>query len=139
MMMNIPSITEIGSELIGRLHGPFSFRFVLQPLMASIFAIRDGVKDAREGRPAYFWRVMAHSAERRELLREGWHRVLRVVILGVVMEVLYEVIVFKAIRPLQLVVIVLGLAFVPYVLLRGPVNRIARYWIGSRNHRKKAA
>jgi predicted thioredoxin/glutaredoxin len=139
MMMNIPSITEFGSELIGRLHGPFSFRFVLQPLMASIFAIRDGVKDARAGKPAYFWNVVTQPAERQELLREGWHRVLRVVIIGVVMEVLYEVIVFHAIRPLQLVVIVLGLAFVPYLLVRGPVNRITRRWIGREKLRKKAA
>ena len=139
MMLNIPSITEIGSELLGRLHGPFSFRFVLQPLMAAFYAVRYGVKDAREGKPAYFWSVVAHPTERRELLREAWHHVLRVIILGVVMEVLYEIIVFKAIRPLQLVLVVLGLAFVPYVLLRGPVNRIARRWIGSRNHRKKAA
>ena len=137
--MNIPSITEMGSELIGRLHGPFAFRFVLQPLMASIFAIRYGVKDAREGKPAYFWSVVAHPAERRELLREGWGHVLRVVILAVVMEVLYEIIVFKAIRPLQLVLVVLGLAFVPYLLLRGPINRIARHWIGSGKQRKKAA
>jgi predicted thioredoxin/glutaredoxin len=139
MMMNIPSITEFGSELIARLHGPFSFRFVLQPLMGSIFAIRDGVKDARAGKPAYFWNVVKQPAERRELLREAWHRVLRVVIIGVVMEVLYEIIVFHAIRPLQLVVIVLGLAFVPYLLIRGPVNRIARRWIGPEKLRKKAA
>jgi predicted thioredoxin/glutaredoxin len=139
MMMNIPSITEIGSDLIGRLHGPFSFRFVLQPLMASIFAIRDGLKDAHAGKPAYFWDVVTQPARRREMLSEGWHRVLRVVMIGVVMEVLYEVIVFKRIQPLQLVVVVLSLAFVPYLLLRGPVNRIATRWIGSRNHRKKAA
>lgn len=138
-MMNIPSLPEFASELVGRLHGPFAFRFVLQPIMASIFAIRDGVKDAREGKPAYFWNVVTQPAERRELLREGWYRVLRVVILGVVMEVLYQVIVFKAIRPLQLVVIVLGLAFVPYLLLRGPINRIARRWVGSHPSRKKAA
>jgi hypothetical protein len=55
------------------------------------------------------------------------------------MEVLYEIIVFHAIRPLQLVVIVLGLAFVPYLLIRGPVNRIARRWIARGTQRKKAA
>jgi hypothetical protein len=63
---------------------------------------------------------------------------LRVIALGVVMELLYEVIVFKAIQPLQLVVVVLGLAFIPYVILRGPVNRIARRWIAA-HPRKKAA
>jgi hypothetical protein len=138
MMLNIPSITEIGSDLVGRLHGPFSFRFVLQPIMAAAFAVRDGTLDARRGRPAYTWSVVTHGAERRALLREAWQRVLRVIVLGVVMELLYEVIVFKRIQPLQLVIVVLGLAFVPYVVLRGPVNRIARRWIAS-HPRKKAA
>jgi len=137
--MGIPSAAEIWSEMIGRLHGPFAFRFVLQPVMAAIYAIRYGVKDAREGKPAYFWSVVTHPAERRALLREAWHHVLRVVILSVVMEVLYEIIVFKAIRPLQLVLVVFGLAFVPYLLLRGPINRIARRWIGNNKLRKKAA
>jgi hypothetical protein len=136
--MDIPSITEIGSDLIGRLYGPFSFRFVLQPIMAAIFAVRDGVRDAKRGWPPYFWRVVANPAERRELLREGWHNTLRVIVLGVVMEVLYEVIVFERIQPLQLVVVVLGLAYVPYLLLRGPANRIARRWITA-HPRKKAA
>jgi hypothetical protein len=35
-------------------------------------------------------------------------------------------------------VVVFGLAFVPYVILRGPVNRIARHWIVA-HPRKKAA
>jgi hypothetical protein len=48
------------------------------------------------------------------------------------------VIVFKAIQPLQLVVVVLGLAFVPYVILRGPVNRIARRWIAAHPQKKAA-
>jgi hypothetical protein len=138
-MLDIPSLQEFGSELIGRLHGPFAFRFVLQPLMASIYALRVGVKDAREGKPAYFWSIVANPAGRRELLREGLHHVLRVIEIGVAMELLYELIVFKAVRPLQLVVVVLGLAFVPYLLLRGPINRIARLWIGSGKPRKKAA
>jgi hypothetical protein len=96
------------------------------------------VNDARRQAGA-FWSIVSNPAGRRELLREGLHHVLRVIQLGVVMELLYELIVFKAIRPVQLVVVVLGLAFVPYLILRGPINRIARWWIGSRQPRKKAA
>jgi hypothetical protein len=40
--------------------------------------------------------------------------------------------VFRGVHPLQLVVIVLLLAFVPYLLLRGPVNRIARRFMRTR-------
>jgi hypothetical protein len=129
--MNIPSITDFASDLIDRLHGPFSFRFVLQPIMAAIYAVRDGVLDAYEGKPAYFWSILSKPG-RRAHISEGWHRVLRVIVLGVVMDVLYQLIVFKTIYIPQLVTIVLGLAFVPYLLLRGPINRLARHWIAGR-------
>ena len=35
------------SHLIGRIHGPLNFRLVLQPTIAIVFAIRDGLEDAR--------------------------------------------------------------------------------------------
>ena len=120
------------SDLVGRLHGPFAFRFILQPLMAGIAALHDGLADARGGRPAYFWSILTNPSARRALLREGWHRVARVIVLGVVMDVLYQLIEFRTIRPLQLVVIVLTLAFIPYVLLRGPIGRIARHWMSTK-------
>src|SRR5262245_53787241 len=93
---------RIVSDLIGRLHGPFAFRFVLQPVMAALLAVHDGLTDAREGKPAYLWRMMMRPGERRALLREGWHRVARVIMLGVVMDVLYQLIEFRWIHPLQL-------------------------------------
>jgi hypothetical protein len=54
--------------------------------------------------------------------------VTRVILLGVVMDTIYQLIVFRWIHPLQLVVVVLGLAFLPYVVLRGPIGRIASAW-----------
>jgi hypothetical protein len=126
------AITRFVSDLIGRLHGPFSFRFVLQPLMAVLYATRHGIADARQGRPPYFWTIFTSRRDRWELLREGKNAVARVLALGVVMDVIYQLMVFHWIYPIQLVVIVLALAFVPYVLLRGPINRIARAWITRR-------
>ena len=35
-------------------------------------AIRDGVKDARAGRPAYFWSLLTEDGHRGERLHEGW-------------------------------------------------------------------
>lgn len=125
-------LTRMWSDLAARVHGPFSFRFVLQPLMGLIYAARDGIVDARQGRPAYFWTVFTRRSERWELLREGGKAVARVIALGVVMDVVYQLLVFRRIHPFELVVIVLTLAFVPYVLARGPINRIARAWITRR-------
>jgi hypothetical protein len=121
-------ITTFVSELIGRLHGPFSFRFVLQPLMALLYAARDGLADARAGRSPYFWTMFTRPEERSSLLREGWHATTRVIVLGAAMDAIYQLIVFRWIHPLQLAVVVLGLAFLPYVLLRGPIGRIASSW-----------
>ena len=42
-------LTRIFENLIDRVSGPMKFRLILQPLMATIFAIRSGLKDAKEG------------------------------------------------------------------------------------------
>jgi hypothetical protein len=117
------------SDLIARLSGPMTFRLLLQPMMAALYAIRDGIEDAREDRPAYFWSILTNPDDRSRLLSEGWTSVLRIIILGVLMDAVYQLVVFRSIHPLELVVVVLILAFVPYLLLRGPVNRIAQHFI----------
>ena len=37
-------------DLLGRVGGPITFRLILQPSIAFILAIRDGLKDAKAGR-----------------------------------------------------------------------------------------
>ena len=125
-------LTRFWSDLVARVHGPFSFRFVLQPLVALIFATRDGIVDARQERPPYFWTIFTRPRERWELLREGGKAVARVIALGVLMDVVYQVLIFHRIYAPQLIVIVLALAFLPYVVFRGPINRIARAWMTRR-------
>ena len=125
-------LTQTWSDLVARVHGPFSFRFLIQPLMALIYAARDGIVDARQSRPPYFWTIFTRPGERWELLREGGKAVARVIALGVVIDIVYQLLVFHRIHPLQLVVIVLTLAFVPYVIFRGPINRIATAWMTRR-------
>lgn len=120
------------TDLIGRLHGPLTFRLILQPVMAILYATRDGLRDARGHRPAYFWALFTGAADRSELLQEAWKAVARVIALGVVMDVIYQFIVFRWLYPVELIIVVLLLAVVPYVLLRGPINRIARMWMGQR-------
>ena len=125
-------LTRFWSDLVARLHGPFSFRFVLQPLMAMLYATRDGLVDARQGRPPYFWTIFIRPSGRWELLREGQRAVMRVIALGVLMDVVYQLLIFHDIYVVQLIVVVLVLAFVPYVLARGPINRITRAWMTRR-------
>jgi hypothetical protein len=118
--------TRLWNDLIGRIGGPMSFRLVLQPTMA-IFAIRDGLKDAREGRPAYFYSLFTDQANRRSRLREGFKAVSRVFVFAIIMDLFYQVTVFRWFYPLQALIVAFVLAFLPYILLRGPVNRITRF------------
>jgi len=117
-------LTRIFENLIGRVHGPMSFRFLLQPLMAIIFAVRDGRKDARAGQVPYFWAMFTDPAHRRDLMRNGWKSVGKVFIIALVLDAVYQYIALKWFYPVEALVTAFVLAIVPYVLLRGPANRL---------------
>jgi len=112
--------------LSSRVGGVMTFRLILQPLMAALLAFRAGLKDAREDRPPYFWTVLTNRAQRPDLLREGWQAIARVFFLAVIMDVIYQWIVQRRVYPLEALIVAMVLAIVPYLLIRGPVNRIAR-------------
>jgi hypothetical protein len=120
------SLARFVTDLIGRVDGPMHFRVYLQPLMACAFAIRDGRRDAREGRPPYLWTVLTDPAHRRWLLRNGWKGVWRVFVLAWTLDIVYQLFVLGGLQPFQALSTAILLALVPYLLLRGPVNRLAR-------------
>jgi hypothetical protein len=119
-------LTRIFENLIDRVSGPMKFRLILQPLMATIFAFRSGLKDAKEGKPAYFWALFTDSFHRRDMLRDGWKSVGKVFVIAIIIDVVYQLIVFRWVYPVEAVLVAAILAFVPYLLIRGPVNRIAK-------------
>src|SRR5678815_5779456 len=105
--------------------GPMTFRIVLQPMMAALLAIIAGVKDARTGRPPYFWTILTDPGQRADLVREGWKSIARVFFLAIIMDVIYQVIVLRWVYPFEVILVAILLAVVPYLLIRGPVNRLA--------------
>ena len=113
-------------DLVERPDEPMRFRFILQPLMAAIAAIRDGREDARSGRSPYLMTVLRNPQERVGRLREGLNATARIILLGMAMDVIYQLLVFKTFYPDQALVVALVLAFVPYVIIRGLVLRVAR-------------
>jgi hypothetical protein len=125
-------LERIWRNMIDRTGGPMTFRFFLQPIMATIAAVYDGVKDARAGRPYYLWTILTDPAKRAGRLHEGVISTARVILLGLCMDMIYQFIEFKTFHPAEAVIIALLLAFVPYVLLRGPAARIARWWRGDK-------
>jgi len=111
-----------------RLSGPLKFRFILQPGMAIFLAVRGGLKDAKEGKPAYFWALLTgNAAERLAELKSGWKSIGKLLITATVMDAVYQYLVDRWVYPSEAVLVAAILAVVPYLLVRGPVNRIARH------------
>lgn len=119
--------TRYVENLIGRLDGPMHFRFILQPAVATVLGIRAGLRDARADRPAFFWTVLTRPEHRRsESLIRSWKDIEKVLIVAVILDVIYPLFVHGAVYTLELLTTAALLAFAPYVLVHGPVNRIAR-------------
>ncbi len=112
-------------NFLSRPSGPLNFRFVIQPAIASIIAVRAGVKDAREDRPPYLWSAIFDSESRGEFLRFGWRDIRIPFLVSIVLDVIYQIFVHHFVFPLELLFTAILLALVPYLLLRGPTNRIA--------------
>jgi hypothetical protein len=123
------TVTRIVENLFGRLDGPLHFRLILQPVMALIFAAIDGIRDAKTGKPAYFWTVLSNPESRADLLKDGWKHFGKIFILAIVLDIVYQLKVHGTVYPGEVLIVALVLAVLPYVLLRGPVNRIARLFI----------
>ena len=122
---------RVWQQLIERPTGPMAFRFILQPVMAAIAALRDGIDDAKSGRSPYFWTLLTNPLERVGRLNEGLISTARVIFLGLCMDAVYQLIVLKTFYPGEAVIVAIALALVPYVLLRGPIARIARWRLGA--------
>jgi hypothetical protein len=119
-------LSRLWADLVARPGGPLEFRFLLQPLVAALLAVRDGMSDARTGRPPYFWTLLHDPVHRRERFREGVKATVRVVLLGVAIDALYQFEVHGTVYPGEALGIALLLGFVPYLLIRGPADRVAR-------------
>ena len=123
--VTLDTLQRLWHNLIERPDAPMRFRFVLQPLMAAVFAIRDGLRDARVGRAPFFTTILWRPQERAERLREALNATARIILLGLLMDLIYQILVFRRFFPNEAVIIALLLGFVPYVVVRGLATRAA--------------
>jgi hypothetical protein len=121
-------LARIAENLIDRTTGPMHFRIFLQPAVAIGFAIFDGLKDARGGRPPYFWSLVTTPGQRAEMMKDGWKSVGKVFLVAMALDAVYQWIEQRFIYPGELVIVAFLLAILPYLLLRGVVTRLAQKW-----------
>jgi hypothetical protein len=119
-------LVRVWENLIARSNGPMNFRLVIQPMVAAALAIRSGLKDARAGRPAFFWAALTKPAHRSDLLRQGWKDIGKVFVFALVLDAIDQFIVRRTVYVGELLIVATALAIVPYILIRGPVTRVAK-------------
>jgi hypothetical protein len=118
--------TDIVSGAMARVTGPMKFRLVLQPAMAMFLAIRGGLRDARLGKPPYFWSLLSDRGHRADIVEEGWKSVGKVFVLAVALDVIYQIVVSRSINPGDAIIVAFILAIAPYLIVRGLVTRLTR-------------
>ena len=116
-------LARLWQNIMGRLTGPMNLRLIVQPTVATILAIRAGLRDAQQNRPPFFWALLLKPAQRSELLRQGWKDIGKVFLLAAILDVVYQLVVHRGVYVLELLITAVALAIVPYVLVRGPINR----------------
>jgi hypothetical protein len=123
--VTLDTLQRLWHNLLERPDAPMRFRFVLQPLMAAAFAIRDGLRDARAGRAPFFATILWRPRERTARLREALNSTARIILLALFLDVIYQIIVLRTFYPNEAVIIALLLGFVPYAVVRGLATRAA--------------
>jgi hypothetical protein len=109
-----------------RLNGPGRFRFLLQPLTATILGIINGLADARAGRPPYLYGVLFHRDLRRDLLATGMSAVANLLFMGILLDAVFQWIILGIVHPGPALIVGPLLIVTPYALARALANRLAR-------------
>jgi hypothetical protein len=114
--------------LEARMAGPGKGRFVLQPLIAMALGIRDGIADAKQGKPPFFIRVLFTSERKLHVLKTGLKSIVTPLGIGIVLDMILQWVIFQAVFVLPAIIAGTILVALPYSLARGLSNRIFRPW-----------
>ncbi len=109
-----------------RLNGPGRFRFILQPLMATLLGVRSGVADARAGRPAYLYSLLFHREHRREFARTGLATIANLLLMGILLDSVTQWLILGISYPGAALVVGPVLIGTPYAVARALSNRVTR-------------
>jgi len=122
--MDMPFETML-DELVARvLSGPMHFRLFLQPTMAFILGIRDGLHDARTGAHPIVWSILLGVGNRKHLLRSMLRRLVGPILVATIADSVVQYLMFGHVRPLFAFIVGTLLMATPYSIARGLSNRI---------------
>jgi hypothetical protein len=113
-------------ELPQRFTGPGRLRFIFQPVLAILLGVRGGLADARAGNPPFLSGLLFNSGRRRALLRSGAAAISTLLAMGIILDVVFQLVLYHAVHPGAALVVGPILICLPYGLSRALTNRLTR-------------
>ncbi len=114
-------------DIVARLHGPGRLRFILQPVVAILLGARDGIKDARAGRPPFLRNLLFHSTDRTGLMRSALASVRDLLALAILLDIVSQLLIFRMVHPAAALVVGPVLIALPSASSRALANRTAKW------------
>lgn len=99
--------------------------------MAMLPGIRGGLADAKAGNPPYLQGLLSGRGRRKELLQSGVVAIRNLLAAGIIMDVLFQLIIYRSVHPGAALLVGPILICLPYTLSRALTNRVARGIAGS--------
>ncbi len=112
-------------EIPQRFTGSGRLRFILQPIVSTFLGIRGGLHDAKEGNPPYLFGLLFGAEHRRELLRSTVAAVRNLLAVGIIMDLVFQLVLYHSVHPGAAAVIGPILICFPYALSRALTTRLA--------------
>ncbi len=116
-------------ELPRRFSGPGRFRFIMQPILAIVLGLRGGLADAKAGNPPYLYGLVFAHERRKELVRSGASAICNLLAMGIVLDVVFQLVLYREVHPAPALLIGPILICFPYVASRALTNRLASWRI----------
>ena len=112
-------------ELPQRFTGPGRLRFILQPAIAILLGLRGGLADARTGNPPFLFGLLFDAGRRRELLKSGVGTIRNLLAFGIILDIVFQWVLYRAVHPGAAVLIGPILICAPYAIARALTRRVA--------------
>src|SRR4051794_735442 len=108
-------VSKIFEELVARLgSGPMQFRLIVQPAMALLLGIRDGLMDARLGSPPFLWGLLFRRKHLKPSLKSALRRLQVPIAVATLADALVQYLMFGYVRPAVAVMVGVLLMGLPY-------------------------
>jgi hypothetical protein len=113
-------------ELPRRFTGHGRLRFIMQPMLAILLGVRGGLADAKAGAPPYLFGLVFAAGRRRELLRSGAAAIGILLAMGIILDVVFQLVLYREVHPGAALVVGPILVCFPYALSRALTTRVGR-------------